>query len=227
MLLRGRDDRGPQGRRFRNVKWVVLFGLPLPALALVSGLHFAFAVLLFAVVAAVWWGLAALLNRRRPISGPGPNRRVIATGAVALVLTAVLIQAVPYRAGGNPPVLAEPQWDSAVTRELAVKVCFDCHSNEVDYPWYAEIAPVSWAVRRHVDAGRGDLNFSEWTRSQREAHESAETVEEGSMPPWYYELTHPSLTSEEESLLIAGFLATFGSEEGDHEGDEERDEHDD
>jgi len=59
-----------------------------------------------------------------------------------LIILFVVIQAAPYgRAHDNPPVLAEPQWDSATTRELAVAACFDCHSNEVAWPWYTNIAP--------------------------------------------------------------------------------------
>lgn len=206
---------------------VVLFGFPLPAISLVSGLHWGFAVVLFALVVGVWWGYLHLLQRR----GDGSTRpvgplRLVWTGIAASVSVALLIQAVPY--GGstqNPPIVAEPAWDSAATRELAVKACFDCHSNEVEYPWYSEVAPIKWAVQRHVDAGRDDVNYSEWNRNQKKARESAETVEEGSMPPWYYTLVRPGLLSEGEKRdLIRGLEATLGREEGDeHEDDEDDD----
>ena len=64
--------------------------------------------------------------------------------AVAILLF-IGIQVVPYgHARTNPPVMAEPAWDSAATRELARQACFDCHSNETEWPWYSNIAPFSW-----------------------------------------------------------------------------------
>jgi hypothetical protein len=142
-----------------------------------------------------------------------PLGRSLASGLAALVLVALAIQAVPYgRDHSNPPVTAEPSWDSARTRQLAVAACFDCHSNEVDYPAYASIAPFSWAVADHVEEGRERLNFSEWDRRQGEAHEAAETVLEGEMPPFYYMVAHPDarLTDAEKRELADGLRASLG-----------------
>jgi hypothetical protein len=77
-------------------------------------------------------------------------------------------------------------------------------------------------VQRHVDEGREVLNFSDWTRAYEEAGESAETVREGSMPPWDYALMHPEaqLSAAEKSLLVRGLTATLGSGE-DQSGDDE------
>ncbi|RMG96153.1 MAG: cytochrome C [Chloroflexi bacterium] len=126
----------------------------------------------------------------------------------------ILIQLVPYgRNHTNPPVIQEPNWDSPQTRELAKLACFDCHSNETTWPWYANIAPVSWIVQHDVDEGRRKLNFSEWSGGRREAeraHEIIETIQEGEMPPPIYLLTHPQayLTPEEKQLLIQGLQET-------------------
>ncbi|NVB82954.1 MAG: cytochrome C, partial [Kofleriaceae bacterium] len=66
-----------------------------------------------------------------------------------------VMQLVPYgRARSNPPVASEPAWDSPRTRELAVRACFDCHSNETKWPWYARVAPMSWVLERDVEIGR-------------------------------------------------------------------------
>jgi mono/diheme cytochrome c family protein len=151
-------------------------------------------------------------------------------GLAALLAGFLVIQLVPYgRNHDNPPVVAEPTWDSAQTRELAVRACFDCHSNETVWPWYSNVAPISWLVQRDVDEGREDLNYSEWNRPQ-EAGESAETVREGSMPPRSYLLTHPEarLTDAELATLAAGLAATARGETGDEgeteeEGEEEND----
>ncbi len=135
-------------------------------------------------------------------------------GLGVLLAGFLLIQLVPYgRDHENPPVVAEPAWDSPQTRESAVRACFDCHSNETVWPWYSNIAPFSWLVQRDVDEGREHLNYSEWNRPQ-EGDESAETVREGSMPPNYYTWTHSDarLTDAELSALEEGLAATFGSE---------------
>ncbi|NJN66821.1 MAG: heme-binding domain-containing protein [Chloroflexaceae bacterium] len=67
----------------------------------------------------------------------------------------------------NPPVIAEPSWDSSQTRELAQRACFDCHSNETRWPLYSRFAPVSYFINGHVIEGRERLNFSEWGMRRR------------------------------------------------------------
>ena len=142
-------------------------------------------------------------------------RRMLLWLAVGLTVVLVAVQLVPYgRDHVNPPVTAEPRWDRPETRALAVRACFDCHSNETVWPWYSQVAPVSWLIQRDVDDGRRKLNYSEWDRGQREARESAKSVTKGEMPPWFYALpaTRARLTAAERQALVAGLTATFGSE---------------
>lgn len=130
-----------------------------------------------------------------------------ALAAVAVLL--VVIQLLPFgRDHTNPPVRKEPPWDTAGTRTLAVRACFDCHSNETAWPWYSNVAPTSWLVWSDVVRGRKKLNFSEWDRPQREARESAREVRKGSMPPWYYPWAR--LTSAEVQALVSGLEGTVG-----------------
>ncbi len=132
---------------------------------------------------------------------------------IAMAGMAIVIQFVPYgRAHDNPPVVAEPAWDSAMTRELAVRACFNCHSNETEWPWYSNLAPMSWMVQRDVDEGRDALNFSEWHLPQEEADESAETVRDGEMPPRIYQLTRARLSDEELDRLAQGLATTLGDD---------------
>ena len=141
-------------------------------------------------------------------------RRLIARGALLAGGLFVAIQLVPYgRSHTNPAVVKEPDWDQPATRELAVRACFDCHSNETHWPLYSEVAPVSWLMQRHVDEGREALNFSEWQRTYKEAGESAETVDKGEMPIGSYLLMHPAaqLTAEERKALAQGLTATLGT----------------
>ena len=140
-------------------------------------------------------------------------KRIAVGAAAAGILLMAAIQLVPYgRDHANPPVVQEPAWADAQTRALAVRACYDCHSNETVWPWYSTIAPVSWLVQRDVNYGRNDLNFSRWDRRRQEGDEAAETVVDGSMPPWFYLPTHPQarLSDAEKQVLIQGLLATFG-----------------
>lgn len=133
---------------------------------------------------------------------------------IALVVIVLAIQLVPYgRNHTNPPGRVEPRWDTPATRALAVRACYDCHSNETVWPWYSNVAPVSWLAQRDVDEGRRKLNFSEWDRPQKEARESAKTMRKGEMPPWFYLPVHPDarFTPTETQALIEGLEATLGT----------------
>lgn len=140
-------------------------------------------------------------------------KRVLGVGVVVVVGGFLLIQLVPYgRHHDNPPVVREPNWDSTQTRDLAQRACFDCHSNETVWPWYSNVAPVSWLVQHDVEEGRQTVNFSTWGRGG-EGEESGELVEviaEGEMPPSYYLITHPEarLTSAEKQALMQGLRAS-------------------
>jgi mono/diheme cytochrome c family protein len=139
-------------------------------------------------------------------------RRILVRAAAIGVVLLVAIQAVPYgRAHTNPPVRAEPNWDSARTRRLAVDACFACHSNQTRWPWYASVAPSSWLTQSDVDEGRRVLNFSEWDRPQQ-GGEAAEAVRDGSMPPLQFKLLHPEarLSDAEKLQLVHGLQATLG-----------------
>ena len=131
------------------------------------------------------------------------------------VILFVVIQFVPFgRDHTNPPVVAEPVWDSPQTRTLFMRACADCHSNETVWPWYSHVAPFSWLVAHDVEEGREHLNISRWGHQKKnEGDEAAEEVEEGEMPPAIYLPTHPEarLNSDEKAQLIAGLKATFGT----------------
>jgi mono/diheme cytochrome c family protein len=124
----------------------------------------------------------------------------------------IVIQFVPYgRDHTNPPAIVEPNWDSAQTRALAERACFDCHSNETEWPVYARVAPASWLVHYDVTKGRAELNFSEWHRTQKEAREAPEVLREHEMPPLAYRLVHSRarLTPSERERLAEGLAKTL------------------
>lgn len=162
--------------------------------------------------------IALYLVRRRTRTNKDTGRsEAIAAAfyfALSTVAVFVLIQAIPFgRAHSNPPVTGEPKWDSPRTRELTVRACYGCHSNEVDYPAYASVAPISWMVASHVSEGRSKLNFSTFDVSTHGADDAVETILDGSMPPSYYTRfgLHPEakLTDAEIQELVSGLRATF------------------
>jgi hypothetical protein len=131
-------------------------------------------------------------------------RKVATVGGAGLLFVGGVMQLVPYGwHKTNPAVTAEAPWPSAEAEAIARESCYSCHSNETDWPLYSYVAPASWLVRRDVEAGRDELNFSEWGE-ESEAHDAAEEVEEGAMPPSKYTLIHRGarLTDDEARVLI-------------------------
>ena len=152
----------------------------------------------------------------------------LSLSAIIVVLLGLAIQFIPYgHDRTNPPVLAEPAWDSPRTRALFFRACADCHTNETVWPFYSKIAPVSWLVARDVKEGRGNLNISEWGRAINEGDEAADEVSKGGMPLRLYVIVHPSakLSSAERQEFIKGLRATFGKGESKGHVEGEKDEH--
>ncbi len=129
--------------------------------------------------------------------------------AIVLVATLVVIQFI------NRPEthFEEPTQDEMITslrvdQEIAVilkTACYDCHSDQPRYPWYASIAPVSWWIDEHMEHGRDELNFSKWaTFSKRKRdhklEELVEEVEEGHMPLPSYTWMHSDARLSEEQI---------------------------
>jgi len=141
------------------------------------------------------------------------TRRLLKGALVALAWiagVAALMQVVPCgRTHSNPATITEPQWDSARTRELAVRACFNCHSNQTQWPWYANVAPLSWVVEADVDGARSTINFSEWNRAYDLALYSGQSIRTGNMPPIKYRMVHPEadLTEPELRELATGLDA--------------------
>jgi hypothetical protein len=150
------------------------------------------------------------------VSPPRPG--ILQNNFVRLILAVIgigivgflVIQLIPLDRS-NPPVVKEPNWDSQQTRALAVRACFDCHSNETKWPWYAYVAPVSWVVVHDTQEGRGYLNFSDWGKGTARLEQIAEVVQNGSMPKRIYLPMHPEaqLTDAERTALIQGLQKTI------------------
>ncbi|HVD98093.1 MAG TPA: heme-binding domain-containing protein [Cytophagaceae bacterium] len=119
----------------------------------------------------------------------------------------------------NPPVDVKNDFISTTNAPLAVgqilkTSCYDCHSNETRYPWYTNVAPLSWWVKDHINEGREELNFSEWKnynakKADHKLEECIEQIEEGEMPMYSYTLSHSEATlSEAQKKLLIDWFAS-------------------
>jgi heme-binding protein len=118
------------------------------------------------------------------------------------------------------PAHTDPPIDPSHTLEAVVfvpprvegileRACNDCHSDKTTWPWYSNVAPVSWFVIDHVDSGRRHVNFSEWLRRDtknpgeytRERFQAiCKQVETGEMPLTSYLLMHPRAKLSEDDI---------------------------
>ncbi len=113
---------------------------------------------------------------------------------IILIVILVAIQFIPVDKT-NPTVTAELDAPMEVL-SVFKRSCYDCHSNETVWPWYSNIAPVSWLVAADVNEAREHLNFSEWGNLSRKdkaklKEEIWEEIEKEKMPLWQYKILHP------------------------------------
>jgi hypothetical protein len=135
---------------------------------------------------------------------PGNRTRWKWLGAV--VGLGVALQLVPIDRD-NPPVESEIPAPAAV-QSIVQRSCYDCHSHETRWPWYARVAPVSWLLAYQVAEARSEFNLSKWKayrpdKRRRLLRDALEEIEEESMPPWEYLLMHGEarLSEEERETL--------------------------
>lgn len=121
----------------------------------------------------------------------------IIIAALVLILIAVqfLPSGIPENKPGDDKSIANDSLIAGPVLEQLRKSCFDCHSNQVNLPWYSKVAPSSWLLAGHIKEGRSYLNFSEWASySSREKigllDDIRDEVSTGKMPLKSYLLVH-------------------------------------
>ena len=94
--------------------------------------------------------------------------------------------------------------------------CYDCHSNNTNYPWYSTIQPVAWFLNRHIVEGKEELNFDEFgnyskRRQQSKLKSISSQVNDGEMPLTSYKLLHKkaSLSGKERSMITKWFMEKY------------------
>jgi hypothetical protein len=92
---------------------------------------------------------------------------------------------------------------------LLHNACYDCHSNNTNYPWYSNIQPIGWFLAKHITNGKDELNFSEFggyaqRRQLSKLEGIAYNISENIMPLRSYRMMHKNakLNTIEKALLI-------------------------
>ncbi len=137
-------------------------------------------------------------------------KRIIVILLIVLILIQFFRPAQNRSASPSPADISTIYPVSANVNSVLEKACYDCHSNNTRYPWYANIQPVAWWLDDHIREGKHDLNFSEFAsyrigKQYRKLEEVIDLVKKGDMPLQSYTIVHTDakLTREEKVLLTS------------------------
>jgi Haem-binding domain len=137
--------------------------------------------------------------------------RILKWVVIVLALAAVGIQFV--RPARTNPTIDQSQTLEAHTQmtpevaKIFERSCNDCHSNKTAWPWYSNVAPVSWWLIDHVNHGRSHLNYSEWGKLKpadrnKSLQEICDEVADGNMPLPSYLPMHPQARLSEQDKKV-------------------------
>ncbi|AWH74960.1 cytochrome C [Dokdonia sp. Dokd-P16] len=128
---------------------------------------------------------------------------------IALIALVVIQFIRPDKQEGNYLAIEEFETETnmpAEVRAIFSNNCYDCHSGVTTYPWYADIAPLSYWLNDHIKDGKRHFDVEDWNnyslkKKDHKLDELIEEVEEGEMPLKSYTLVHGDLSDEEKELL--------------------------
>ena len=139
--------------------------------------------------------------------------KILKTVGLILLIAFVAIQFIPIERNQSEGVseidfLLVNNTPENIGKLLQVS-CYDCHSNNTQYPWYNKIQPAAWFLEDHIKQGKSDLNFSEWESLSRRRKNSKlksiiSQIEDDEMPLKSYTLAHRDavLSPSEKALVI-------------------------
>ena len=143
------------------------------------------------------------------------SRSTLHLGWIILGTALVLVGTTPLLLPRTNPAVQEPFRGPARVADILERACYNCHSNETEWPWYSALPPAAWLLVNHVNQGREQLNFSEWPTLDFELQAMYfdgiwKAVRDGTMPPPSYRLAHPQsrLTDADRALLLEWFEPT-------------------
>lgn len=130
------------------------------------------------------------------------KRALLIMAAMFLLLQAIQIEK------DNPTLEKHLEIQAPQNIQTLLKnACYDCHSNQTDWPWYSSIAPFSWVIKRHVEHGRNALDFTAWEsydeQTKTKKLKAIYRTVYGSMPLPAYETFHDKaqLSKEQRELI--------------------------
>ena len=142
--------------------------------------------------------------------------KILKTIALILLIAFIAIQFFPTERNESDVI---PKTDFLLVNNppenigtLLKESCYDCHSNNTQYPWYNKIQPVAWFLEDHIKEGKAELNFNEWDSlsSRRKASKLRsiiKQIENGEMPLDSYTLIHSEATfTEAEAEELINFI---------------------
>ncbi|MGH9681676.1 MAG: heme-binding domain-containing protein [Candidatus Acidiferrales bacterium] len=141
---------------------------------------------------------------------------------LAIIVLLILIQIFQPRRT-NPPTAASRTIEAHVqipedVRGPLRRACGDCHSNQTVWPWYSQIAPISWVVIDDVNQGRRHMNFDDWealkgpTLATTRLTDICKEIQENGMPPFSYRIAHPkSLLKAKEIAAVCSWSNSFAA----------------
>ncbi|GGW49041.1 heme-binding domain-containing protein [Arenibacter certesii] len=139
--------------------------------------------------------------------------KIVKVIALVLLVGFVGIQFIPTERNQNDTV---PKTDFMLVHNVPEKIqqklqvsCYDCHSNNTQYPWYNKIQPAAWFLEDHIKEGKAELNFNEWDslsnrRKKSKLRSIIKQIESDEMPLYSYTLIHKdaSFSEAEKQELI-------------------------
>ena len=142
--------------------------------------------------------------------------KIVKIIAGILLVALVVIQFIPVDYNQSDTV---PQTDFMVVHKVPEAIqkkvqvsCYDCHSNNTQYPWYNKVQPVAWFLEDHIKEGKAELNFNEWDslssrRKTSKLRSIIKQIESGEMPLDSYTLIHRDAKfSKEETEEIINWV---------------------
>jgi hypothetical protein len=148
-------------------------------------------------------------------------RKIVKLMAILLVLAFIVMQFFQpekNRSDNNEKHLIYVEDIPSEVKQILKNACLDCHSDNTNYLWYHQPAPVSWMINKHVIEGKKELNLSEWGDMDifdriGNLEEICQEAKNKSMPLKSYTLMHPKAKlSDEEIELLCNWTTSFSEQ---------------
>jgi hypothetical protein len=100
-------------------------------------------------------------------------------------------------------------------KNLLKTSCYDCHSNNTNYPWYSKVQPGAWFMENHINEGKEELNFNTYGEYSRRRKKSKlksiiSQIKDDEMPITSYILIHrDAKISKEDKTIITKWLTNL------------------